>query len=163
MQLTHFDHKGNAVMVDVSEKDITRREAIATGYIRMSLECFDAVRNGSAGKGDVLGVAQTAGIMASKRASEFIPLCHNLSLTNSRVEFSFHDNDCAISVICSVRCDGKTGAEMEALTGVSVALLTIYDMCKAIDRSMEISGIHLVEKTGGKSGRFMYIEKENKQ
>ena len=154
MSFTHFDQKGNAVMVDVSEKEITRREAIATGSIRMSRTCYDAVRHGGAEKGAVLGVAQVAGIMACKRASELIPLCHTLNLTNSQIEFTSHEEERTITALCIVRCDGKTGAEMEALTGVSVALLTVYDMCKAIDKGMEIYGIRLVEKSGGKSGHF---------
>ena len=156
MKYTHFDEKGNAVMVDVSEKEATQREATATGRIHMSQKCYDAVRSGTAGKGDVLGVAQVAGIMACKRCSELIPLCHTLNLNNCKVKLALHDEDCAISATCTVRCAGKTGVEMEALTGTSVALLTVYDMCKAIDKRMEIGGIHLVEKTGGRSGHFRF-------
>jgi cyclic pyranopterin phosphate synthase len=156
MNFSHFDTDGNAVMVDVSEKDITKREAIATGHIHMSKECFKSVKNGGTKKGDVLGVAQVAGIMACKRTSELIPLSHSINLTNSKITFTLHDDESTISAICTVCCDGKTGVEMEALTGVSIALLTIYDMCKAIDKSMEIGGIHLVEKSGGKSGHFQF-------
>jgi len=160
MKLTHFDSKGNAVMVNVSEKDITLREAIAEGYISMSKECFEAVQSGSAGKGNILGVAQIAGIMAAKRTSELIPLCHPLNLTNTGVEFILHSGRFEVSAVCTVQCKGNTGVEMDALTGVSVALLTIYDMCKAIDKSMVIGGIHLVKKTGGKSGSFQFEEKK---
>lgn len=153
---THIDANGNAVMVDVSEKHPTSRTAIATGKIKMSEECFAAVRDRKAKKGDVLGVAQVAGIMATKRTSDLIPLCHILNITKSEVVFESDEANCEITVFCTVKCEGKTGVEMEALTGASVALLTVYDMCKAIDKRMEISGIHLVEKHGGKSGDFHF-------
>ena len=129
--LTHFDAAGNAVMVDVSEKPVTAREATAHGIITMNADAFAAVESGTVKKGDVLGVARVAGIMATKRTSELIPLCHPLPLTK---------------------------VEMEALTGVSTALLTIYDMCKAVDKGMELGEIHLVEKTGGKSGHYIRAE-----
>ena len=161
-KFTHIDANGNAVMVDVSNKTITSRQATARGSIRMSAECFQAVRDGVMKKGDVLGVAQVAGIMGSKKTSELIPLCHILNLTKAGVEFEFHEETHEIEACCTVKCDGKTGVEMEALTGVSVALLTIYDMCKAVDKRMEISGIHLVEKLGGKSGHFLYSEQDGK-
>ena len=122
----------------------------------MSRECFELVKAGRMKKGDVLGVAQVAGIMAAKKTAELIPLCHTLLLTGVKVELELLDGESAIRAVCSVKCDGKTGVEMEALTGASVALLTVYDMCKAVDRSMEILSVHLVEKHGGKSGDFYY-------
>lgn len=152
MGFTHFDENGKAVMVDVTEKNDTVREAVAAGKITVSREVFQAVREGTVGKGDVLGVAATAGIMGAKRTSELIPMCHILPITNCKVNFDMDEEECAIYCNCTVKVTGKTGVEMEALTGVSVALLTIYDMCKAMDKSMEISGIYLVKKTGGKSG-----------
>jgi len=158
MGFTHIDENGNAVMVDVGNKEITSREAVAIGRIRMSEESFAAVAEGRAKKGDVLGVAQVAGIMAAKKTSDLIPLCHTLLLTKVSVEFTMIPERCEIQATCTVRCDGKTGVEMEALTGVSTALLTIYDMCKAVDKRMEINGIHLVEKHGGKSGDFYFEE-----
>ena len=158
MSFTHIDANGNAVMVDVGEKEVTSRTAVACGKIRMSRECFDAVVEKRAKKGDVLGVAQIAGIMGAKKTSELIPLCHILNLTNVRVELEPDEDLCEIWCSCSVRCDGKTGVEMEALTGVSVALLTVYDMCKAIDKRMEITDVHLSEKHGGKSGDFFFGE-----
>lgn len=154
MELTHFDSQGNAVMVDVGEKNDTVREARARGRIRMREEAFQAVTDGTAKKGDVLGVARVAGIMAAKRTPDLIPLCHLLALTKVTVDFTLHPERLEVEAICTVRCTGKTGVEMEALTGVSVALLTIYDMCKAIDKAMVISGIYLEEKQGGKSGEI---------
>ena len=155
MELSHFDRQGNAIMVDVGDKTVTRREATAEGRIRMSRACYDIIKEGTAKKGDVLGVAQIAGIMACKRTADLIPLCHPLDLTHSQVSFSSHDEDASITATCTVCCSGKTGVEMEALTGASVALLTIYDMCKAIDKNMEISDLRLIEKTGGKSGHYV--------
>ena len=143
IDLTHFDAAGNAVMVDVSGKAVTAREATARGIITMNAEAFSAVQSGTVKKGDVLGVARIAGIMATKRTSELIPLCHPLQAVEAR---------------CTVKTSGVTGVEMEALTGVSTALLTIYDMCKAVDKGMELGGIHLVEKTGGKSGHYIRAE-----
>lgn len=160
-EFTHIDAGGNAVMVDVSEKNITGRTAVAVGRIRMSAECFAMVAEGRAKKGDVLGVAQVAGIMATKRTSDLIPLCHLLNLTKSAVEFTLLPERCEIEARCTVRCEGKTGVEMEALTGVSVALLTVYDMCKAVDKRMEVLNIHLVEKHGGKSGDFRFEESDH--
>ncbi|MBR0026919.1 MAG: cyclic pyranopterin monophosphate synthase MoaC [Clostridia bacterium] len=159
MGFTHIDENGNAVMVDVGNKEITSREAVAIGRIRMSAESFAAVAEGRAKKGDVLGVAQVAGIMAAKKTSDMIPLCHTLILTKVSVEFEMFPETCEIEATCTVRCDGKTGVEMEALTGVSTALLTVYDMCKAVDKRMELNGIHLVEKHGGKSGDFYFEDK----
>ena len=154
-EFTHFDDKGNAYMVDVSGKDVTRRTAVAEGSIRMSREALDAVLGKSIKKGDVFTVAQIAGIMGTKRTSDLIPMCHPISLENASLEFDVDEDACTIRAVCTAVCDGKTGVEMEALTGVSVALLTVYDMCKAIDKSMVISDVHLVSKTGGKSGDML--------
>lgn len=154
MEFTHFDEQGNAWMVDVGEKADTRREAVARGSIFMSRECLQKVMAGTMAKGDVLGVARVAGIMGAKKCSELIPLCHLLNLTKLAVDFEIHEEKQEIQATCTARTTGKTGVEMEALTGVSVALLTIYDMCKAVDKSMEIGKIYLVEKSGGKSGDF---------
>ncbi|WP_294155320.1 cyclic pyranopterin monophosphate synthase MoaC [uncultured Clostridium sp.] len=154
-KLTHFDDKGNAVMVDVSEKNITKREAIAKGKIYVNEAVMDAVINDKVEKGDVLGVARVAGIMAVKRTWELIPMCHPLMITKCSIDFNINEKENYIEAICTARVNGKTGVEMEALTGVNVALLTIYDMCKAIDKSMEMGDIHLSKKTGGKSGVFI--------
>ena len=154
--LTHFDKNGNAHMVDVSDKDITRRAATAQGKISVCREVMDAVIGKTLKKGDVLTVAQVAGIMGTKRTSDLIPMCHPLSLNNAKVTFEIDEEACTITAVCTAVCDGKTGVEMEALTGVSVALLTIYDMCKSIDKRMVISDIHLTEKSGGKSGDFRF-------
>ena len=153
--LTHFDAKGNAIMVDVTEKQITHREATATGKIRVSRPVMDAVLSGTVKKGDVLGVARVAGIMAVKRTSDLIPMCHPLPLTGCSVDFEIDEEKLEIKAICTAKTDSKTGVEMEALTGVQVALLTIYDMCKAIDKRMEMNEIHLERKSGGKSGDFV--------
>ena len=153
-EFSHFDESGHAFMVDVSEKHENKREAAASGWIQMSRDCYHKVKEGSMGKGDVLGVARVAGIMGAKRTSDLIPLCHILNLTKLSVDFVTDDDNCRIQAICTVSCTGKTGVEMEALTGTSVTLLTIYDMCKAVDKAMEISEIHLEEKYGGKSGDF---------
>ena len=154
MDFTHFDEKGNALMVDVGDKADTKREAVARGSIFMSPECLKKVMEGSMAKGDVLGVARIAGIMGAKRTSELIPLCHILNLTKLTVDFQIKEENNEIQAICTARTTGKTGVEMEALTGASVALLTIYDMCKAVDKTMEIGSIYLVHKSGGKSGEF---------
>ncbi|MCD8086696.1 MAG: cyclic pyranopterin monophosphate synthase MoaC [Clostridiales bacterium] len=156
MEFTHIDANGNAIMVDVGGKPVTARTAVATGRITMSEACFAAVRDGTAKKGDVLGVAQVASIMATKRTAELIPLCHTLALTKSAVTFRLLPECWGIEATCTVSCQGVTGVEMEALTGVSVALLTMYDMCKAVDKHMVIGEIHLVEKHGGKSGDFQF-------
>lgn len=156
-ELTHFDAQGNARMVDVSEKADTERMAIASGTIRVCREILEAIAGGTVKKGDVLTVAQVAGIMGAKRTSELIPMCHIIKLTGADLTFSVHqllDGDGVITARCKVRTVGKTGVEMEALTGVSSALLTIYDMCKAIDKHMVIGEIRLLEKDGGKSGHF---------
>ncbi|MCI8885865.1 MAG: cyclic pyranopterin monophosphate synthase MoaC [Dorea sp.] len=156
MEFTHFDQDGNAVMVDVSGKEITERTALAKGKIRVSKEVFDAVAGQKVKKGDVLTVAQVAGIMGTKKTAELIPMCHYLNLTNSKVVFRMDPEALVIEVFCQVKTEGRTGVEMEALTGVSTALLTVYDMCKAIDKRMVIEDIHLCEKTGGKSGEFRF-------
>ncbi len=156
MEFNHFDKNGNAIMVDVSEKPVTARTAVAVGTIRVSPEIINAVQNGTAQKGDVLGVARVAGIMATKRTSELIPLTHPLPLTKVSVDFAVNAEAGTITATCAAKTDGKTGVEMEALTGASVALLTVYDMCKAIDKRMCIENIHLLEKHGGKSGDFYY-------
>ena len=143
-------------MVDVSEKDVTEREALAVGTIRLSREAFQAILGKKVKKGDVLTVAQVAGIMGAKKTPELIPMCHVLCLTNAKVTFELLTESSSVKVYCRVRTNGKTGVEMEALTGVTTALLTIYDMCKAIDKSMVIENIHLLEKHGGKSGDFYY-------
>ena len=149
--LTHFDAAGNAVMVDVSGKPVTAREATARGILTMNAEAFAAVQSGTVKKGDVLGVARIAGIMAAKRTSELIPLCHPLPLTKVCVDFELLPEQQAVEARCTVKTSGVTGVEMEALTGVSTALLTIYDMCKAVDKGMELSGIHLVEKPAARA------------
>lgn len=161
MSLTHIDENGNAVMVDVSAKAETTRTAVARGEIRVGAQAFAAIRDGAVKKGDVLGVAQVAGIMAAKRTWELIPLCHPLMLSKCAVEFHLREQDLTVEAQCTVRVTGQTGVEMEALTGVSAALLTIYDMCKAIDRAMVISDVHLVSKAGGKSGDFCFAERKN--
>lgn len=156
-EFTHFDSSGNAVMVDISEKQITERIAVAQGRILVCQEIFDSIKVGKVKKGDVLGVARIAGIMGAKRTSDLIPLCHPLMLTKCTVDFFLEAGEQnAVKAVCTVRTDGKTGVEMEALTGVQTALLTIYDMCKAIDKGMVITDVHLVEKSGGKSGDFTW-------
>ena len=153
-KLTHFDASGHAAMVDVTDKTETNRIAVAKGSIRMNQAAFDAIQQGSVEKGDVLGVARVAGIMAAKKTAELIPLCHPLMLTKISVDFALHTETLTVDAVCTAKLSGKTGVEMEALTGVSVALLTIYDMCKALDKGMIITDIHLAEKSGGKSGHF---------
>lgn len=154
--LNHFDEKGNAVMVDVSGKLPTSRTAVAKGTIRVNGTVMRAVLAGTVKKGDVLGVARVAGIMGVKRTSSLIPMCHPLMIQKCSVDFEVDEAALSITAVCTVKTEGQTGVEMEALTGVSVALLTIYDMCKALDKSMEIGDVHLVEKIGGKSGHYVY-------
>ena len=157
-EFTHFDAAGNALMVDVSDKADTARVAVAQGKICVSREIYEKIAAGSMAKGDVLGVARVGGIMAAKRTSELIPLCHPLPLTKVQIEFDLLPERRAVEARCTVKTSGVTGVEMEALTGVSTALLTIYDMCKAVDKGMELGEIHLVEKTGGKSGHYIRAE-----
>ena len=156
---SHFDKKGNAVMVDVSGKQMTYRTTIATGYISVGPEIMEAVTSGNVRKGDVLGVARVAGIMGVKQTSSLIPMCHPLPIQKCSIDYELDQEKNRIHVYCIVKTEGKTGMEMEALTGVQVTLLTIYDMCKAIDKHMVMSEIHLIEKTGGKSGDFRFDEK----
>lgn len=153
-KLTHFDKKGDAIMVDVTDKTTTRREAVASGAIKVSPKIMELITQGTGAKGDILSVARIAGIMATKRTADLIPLCHPLMLDQATVEFTLDPDACLVTVFCTVKIEGKTGVEMEALTGVSVTLLTIYDMCKAVDKAMEIEGIRLLSKTGGKSGTY---------
>lgn len=155
---THFDADGNAIMVDVSKKIETERIATATGRIAMSPEAYKLVKSGSMAKGDVLGVARVAGIMAAKKVDALIPLCHPLAVTKISIDFTYVDAACEIEIEAVVGITGKTGVEMEALTAVSITALTIYDMCKAVDKSMVVSDICLKKKTGGKSGTFIRPE-----
>ncbi len=157
-EFTHFDADGNAVMVDVSKKIETERVATASGAITLSQEAYDLVKSGSMAKGDVLGVARVAGIMAAKKVDSLIPLCHPLAVTKVTIDFSYRDQQRQIVIEATVGITGKTGVEMEALTAVSVTALTIYDMCKAVDKAMVISDICLQKKTGGKSGTFVRSE-----
>ena len=154
MPLTHFDASGHAHMVDVSDKPVTARIAVARGAVRMSLETLDLIVQGRAAKGDVLAVARLAGIMAAKRTSDLIPLCHPLPVTKVAVELTPDPALPGVIVEATVKTGGQTGVEMEALTAVSVACLTIYDMVKAVEKSMVIEGIRLILKDGGTSGRF---------
>ncbi|MDZ5253035.1 cyclic pyranopterin monophosphate synthase MoaC [Clostridium sp. LIBA-8841] len=155
-KLTHFDNKGNAVMVDVSNKNETERVAIATGTVKASSETIELIKLGQIGKGDVLGVARVAGIMAMKNTSNLIPMCHPMMITGSGIEFEIDSEKNEIIITATTKVVHKTGVEMEALTGVSIAALTIYDMCKAVDKRMVIGNIHLVKKLGGKSGEFNF-------
>ena len=153
-RLTHFDADGKAVMVDVGGKQETQRVAVAAGSIIMSQEAYELVKSGTMAKGDVLGVARIAGIMAAKNVDRLIPLTHPLMINRAEVDFSFVEDGFRIEIEATVSITGKTGVEMEALTAVSMAALTIYDMCKAVDKTMKISDIRLLSKTGGKSGDF---------
>lgn len=155
-KLNHFDQHGNAVMVDVTDKNVTEREAVATGKIFVCDETYERILTGNMAKGDVLAVARVAGIMATKKTSELIPMCHPLMLTKAKVDFEFNEEEKSISATCLVKLSGKTGVEMEALTGAQITLLTIYDMCKALDRSMVMTDIRLCEKSGGKSGEYRH-------
>ena len=156
--LTHFDSTGQAHMVDVGDKEITRRVALARGTIRMLGSTLALIRSGNAKKGDVLGVARIAAIQGAKRTSDLIPLCHPIALTRVAVEFEIDEADSSVTCTARVECSGQTGVEMEALTAVQVGLLTIYDMCKAVDRAMTLGEIRLVKKSGGKSGTFIRKE-----
>ncbi len=153
--LTHFDKSGNAVMVDISEKKITHRTAIAEGKVKMEPTTLKLIEEGKMGKGDVLGVARVAGIMAAKKTAELIPMCHPISITKCSIDFEILNEINTIKITATVKTSGQTGVEMEALTSVSVAALTIYDMCKAVDKGMVISDICLMKKTGGKSGEYI--------
>lgn len=162
-KLNHFDNDGNAIMVDVSGKQDTSRTAIAKGRILVNDAVMNAIVNKEVKKGDVLGVARVAGIMAVKRTWELIPMCHPLMIQKCSIDFEIDQKNNSITVISTVKVEGKTGVEMEALTGVQISLLTIYDMCKAIDKSMEMTNIHLVQKTGGKSGTFINLNSRNSE
>jgi len=153
--LTHFDAAGQAHMVDVGDKPATRRVAIARGVIRMRPETLARILAGDAKKGDVLGIARIAGIQGAKKTSDLIPLCHPIAITRIAVDFDTDPLDPAVTCTARVECTGQTGVEMEALTAVQVALLTIYDMCKAVDRGMTITDVRLMEKQGGKSGHWV--------
>jgi cyclic pyranopterin phosphate synthase len=153
-KLTHFDARGRARMVDVSEKPETVREAVASGSVSMKKTTLRMIRDGKMSKGDVLGVARVAGIMAAKKTSEMIPMCHPLNITSVEVSFEYDEKGSRIQIESKVKIKGMTGVEMEALTAVAAAALTIYDMCKSVDRRMIISDILLLEKRGGKSGVF---------
>ena len=156
-EFTHFDARGRAIMVDVAGKDETRRVAVASGRICMLPDTLARILAGEAAKGDVLGIARIAAIQATKRAAELIPLCHPIALTRAAVAFSHDEADSWIDCTVTAETVGRTGVEMEALTGVSVALLTIYDMCKAVDRGMTMGDIRLLEKQGGRSGHWRRI------
>lgn len=162
MSLTHLDDKGRAHMVDVSEKTATVREAVAAGEVLMRPETLALIQSGGLPKGDVLAVARVAGIMAAKRTPDLIPLCHLLPITAVSVDFAFDEARSAILIQAQVRCSGVTGVEMEALTAVAIAALTIYDMCKAVDRAMRIGNIRLLRKSGGRSGEIV-LEGEDEQ
>jgi cyclic pyranopterin phosphate synthase len=159
-QLTHFNEQGQSRMVDVSDKAITKREATARGRVTMQSNTFALIVNKEIAKGDVLEVARIAGIMGAKRTSDLIPMCHPLNITGVEISYNLKPDSATIEIEATVRIVGKTGVEMEALTAVSVAALTIYDMCKAVDRGMVITDIRLLRKSGGKSGTF--IVEENK-
>ena len=153
-RLTHFDEEGRAAMVDVSAKAETGRVAVAGGRVVMAPETLALIRAGEIGKGDVLGVARLAGIMAAKRTADLIPLCHPLALTSVAVDLAANEDISAVEITATCRLKGRTGVEMEALTAVSVAALTVYDMCKAVDRGMRIEAVRLLRKEGGKSGTW---------
>jgi cyclic pyranopterin phosphate synthase len=155
MSLTHFDAQGQAHMVDVGPKTSTHRIAVATGEIHMLPATLQLIEAGTAKKGDVIGIARIAGIQGAKKTADLVPLCHPLALTRVAVDFSTHNDPSRVTCTATVETHGQTGVEMEALTAVQVALLTIYDMCKAVDRGMTINGVKLLEKHGGKSGSFV--------
>ncbi|EXJ16395.1 cyclic pyranopterin monophosphate synthase MoaC [Imhoffiella purpurea] len=155
MALTHFTRSGDAHMVDVGDKAATRRRAVAEGWIRMEPETLSLIEQGGHGKGDVLGIARVAGIMGAKRTADLVPLCHPLSLTKVAIDLECRPGENAVRCRASVETRGQTGVEMEALCAVQVSLLTIYDMCKAVDRGMSMTDIRLVEKSGGRSGHWV--------
>ena len=154
--LTHFNEQQRAHMVDVTPKESTVRTATAEGFVRMNQETLALIRAGNMKKGDVLAVAQVAGIMAAKRTHELIPMCHPIALTAVDLSFALWDNPCGVYLTATTKCKGETGVEMEALTACSVAALTIYDMCKAVQRDMQITDVRLLHKSGGKSGDYSY-------
>ena len=152
--LTHFNQSGDAAMVDIGDKASTQRRAVAVGRIQMNPQTIEKIKKGEHGKGDVLGVARIAGIMAAKKTSDLIPLCHPLALTKVAVEFEINEQNSSVTCQATAQTNGQTGVEMEALTAAQIALLTIYDMCKAVDRGMEIHDVGLLHKSGGKSGEW---------
>ena len=152
---THFNEHGRARMVDVSEKAETARVAVARGRVLVNRDTFDLIRSGGLKKGDVLTTAQIGGIMGAKRTADLIPMCHNITLSGVDIDFTMNEAELAVEITVTAKCAGQTGVEMEALTAVSVAALTVYDMCKAVQRDMVIDGICLVKKSGGKSGDFI--------
>lgn len=160
MEFTHFDEKGRSRMVDVSEKSVTTRVATASGVVKMKRDTLEKIIDNTLFKGNVFEVARVAAVMGVKKTSELIPMCHPLNITSVNIEFKPDLENSIVNVTATVKIDGKTGVEMEALTGVSIAALTIYDMCKAVDKEMVISDIMLIEKTGGKSGHFLRKTKD---
>ncbi|MBC6679933.1 cyclic pyranopterin monophosphate synthase MoaC [Zhenpiania hominis] len=157
---SHFNEDGRARMVDVGGKDVTKRTAVAVGRVLVNRECFDLIKSGGMKKGDVLGTAQIAGIMGAKKTSEVIPMCHPIMINGANITFHLNEEDLAVEIQSEVKCSGVTGVEMEALTAVSIAALTVYDMCKAVQKDMVIDQIHLVSKSGGKSGDFVWRERK---
>ncbi|MBP3384212.1 MAG: cyclic pyranopterin monophosphate synthase MoaC [Firmicutes bacterium] len=153
---SHFNEDGRATMVDVGGKNVTERKAVAVGRILVNEQCFQMIKTGGHKKGDVLGTAQIAGIMAAKKTPDIIPMCHPIMITGANIRFNLNEEDLAVEIEATVKCSGVTGVEMEALTAASAAALTIYDMCKAVQKDMVIDQIHLVSKSGGKSGDFVW-------
>lgn len=153
---SHFNEEGRAKMVDVGGKEVTRRTAVAVGRVLVNQECFGLIKSGGLKKGDVLGTAQIAGIMGAKKTWEVIPMCHPIMINGANITFHLNEEDLAVEIRSEVKCSGVTGVEMEALTAVSIAALTVYDMCKAVQKDMVIDQIHLVSKSGGKSGDFVW-------
>ena len=153
---SHFNEDGRAKMVDVGGKDVTARKAVAVGRVLVNEECFKLIKTGGLKKGDVLGTAQIAGIMGAKKTSEIIPMCHPIMINGANIRFHLNEEDLAVEIESEVKCSGVTGVEMEALTAVSIAALTVYDMCKAVQKDMVVDKIHLVTKSGGKSGDFVW-------
>mgnify|MGYP002513482474 CR=1 FL=1 len=153
---SHFNEDGRATMVDVGGKNVTERVAVAVGRILVNEQCFEMIKTGGHKKGDVLGTAQIAGIMAAKKTPDIIPMCHPIMITGANIRFNLNEEDLAVEIEATVKCSGVTGVEMEALTAASAAALTIYDMCKAVQKDMVIDQIHLVSKSGGKSGDFVW-------
>lgn len=153
---SHFNEEGRAKMVDVGGKEVTKRMAVAVGRVLVNEECFGLIKSGGLKKGDVLGTAQIAGIMGAKKTSEVIPMCHPIMINGANITFHLNEEELAVEIRSEVKCSGVTGVEMEALTAVSIAALTVYDMCKAVQKDMVIGQIHLVSKSGGKSGDFVW-------
>lgn len=158
-EFSHFNEDGRACMVDVGGKEETKRIAVAKGRILVSDETYNLIKSGGIKKGDVLGTAQIGGIMGAKKTPEIIPMCHSIMINGVDINFEMSDKDCAVEITASVKCSGVTGVEMEALTAVSIAALTIYDMCKAVQKDMVIDNIHLLSKSGGKSGDYRWEDK----